>query len=275
MAVGWNDIRGSGLTESPGHGQESRMEDRSRVALVTGAGGGLGEAVAELLAARGVSLALVDIRPEQLTEVAQRIEERGAAVHAMEADLADADSCAAVVAETIERLGRVDILVNAAAILARREWDEVTAESFDHVFRINARAPFFLARAAFTDMEQRRWGRVVNITSTGVYEGGFTMTSAVYEASKGAVAVMTKMLAAHGADKGILVNTVCPGGMRTRMLLEQTSPELLQRAEEEIIPLRRLADPIEVARMVVWLAGDENTYATGAEFDITGGVAIH
>ncbi len=125
------------------------------------------------------------------------------------------------------------------------------------------------------DMASRGWGRIVNVTSTGVYEGGFTMTSAIYEASKGAVAVLTKMLSRHGAPDGILVNTVCPGGMRTRMLLEETSPELVAKAEREMIPLRRLAEPVEVARIIAWLVSDQNTYATGAEFDITGGIALH
>ena len=114
--------------------------------------------------------------------------------------------------------------MNAAAILHRREFDEVTPTDFDGVFHINTFAPFLLARAAMPDMATRGWGRIVNVTSTGVYEGGFTMTSAIYEMSKGAVAVLTKMLSRHGAEVGILVNTVCPGGMRTGMLLNETSP---------------------------------------------------
>jgi NAD(P)-dependent dehydrogenase (short-subunit alcohol dehydrogenase family) len=101
------------------------------------------------------------------------------------------------------------------------------------------------------------------------------MTSAIYEASKGAVAVLTKMLARHGASDGILVNTVCPGGMRTGMLLDETSPDLVAKAEREMIPLHRIADPAEVGRMVAWLVSDLNTYATGAEFDVTGGLALH
>lgn len=90
---------------------------------------------------------------------------------------------------------------------------EVTPQDFD-VFHINTLAPFRLCRAAMPDMARRGWGRIFNVTSTGVYEGGFTMTSAIYESSKGAVAVLTKLLSRHGAPDGILVNTVCPGGMR-------------------------------------------------------------
>jgi NAD(P)-dependent dehydrogenase (short-subunit alcohol dehydrogenase family) len=83
------------------------------------------------------------------------------------------------------------------------------------------------------------------------------------------------MLSRHGAGDGILVNTVCPGGMRTGMLLNETSPELVAKAEREMIPLHRIADPAEIGRMIAWLVSDQNTYATGAEFDITGGLALH
>ena len=120
------------------------------------------------------------------------------------------------------------------------------------------------------DMAKRKWGRVVNITSVGVYRGGMRMTSAPYEASKGAISVFTKMYANHGALDGILVNTVCPGMMATPMLLETTSKEILDEIALDT-PLKRMADPIEVARMIVWICSDKNTYSTGATFDINGG----
>lgn len=252
------------------------IDDPMRVAIVTGAGGGLGSAVARLLAeAGGHRLSLVDNRPDALEPVLVDVRAHGIVAEPLVADLGVAAEAESVVGRTIERFGRVDVLVNAAAILHRQAFDAVTPHDFDAVFHINTLAPFLLCRAAMPDMASRGWGRIVNVTSTGVYEGGFTMTSAAYEASKGAVAVLTKMLSRHGAPDGILVNTVCPGGMRTRMLLEETSPELVAKAEREMIPLRRLAEPVEVARMVAWLVSDQNTYATGAEFDITGGIALH
>jgi NAD(P)-dependent dehydrogenase (short-subunit alcohol dehydrogenase family) len=253
-----------------------RTDDATRVAIITGAGGGLGGAVAGLLAdAGGYRLSLVDNRAEALAPVVADLRARGVDAEPLVTDLGVADDAETVVPQTIERFGRVDVLVNAAAILHRQTFDEVTPKDFDAVFHINTLAPFLLCRAAMPDMASRGWGRIVNVTSTGVYEGGFTMTSAVYESSKGAVAVLTKMLSRHGAPDGILVNTVCPGGMRTRMLLEETSAELVAKAEREMIPLRRLADPVEVARIIAWLVSDQNTYATGAEFDITGGIALH
>jgi NAD(P)-dependent dehydrogenase (short-subunit alcohol dehydrogenase family) len=243
---------------------------------VTGAGGGLGSAVARLLAeTRDYRLCLVDNRREAVEAVADEARALGADAAPLVVDLGAAEAAETVVPQTIDRFGRVDALVNAAAILHRRDFDAVTPQDFDAVFHVNTLAPFLLARAAMPDMASRGWGRIVNVTSTGVYEGGFTMTSALYEASKGAVAVLTKMLARHGAGDGILVNTVCPGGMRTGMLLNETSPELVAKAEREMIPLHRIADPAEIGRMIAWLVSDQNTYATGAEFDITGGLALH
>ena len=254
----------------------SRLGGPERVAVITGAGGGLGGAVARLLTEAGTyRLCLVDNRPDAVEATAAEVRAMGADAAALVVDLGAADEAEAVIPWAIERFGRVDALVNAAAILHRREFDDVTPRDFDDVFHINAFAPFILARAAMPDMARRGWGRIVNVTSTGVYEGGFTMTSAIYEASKGAVAVLTKMLSRHGAPDGILVNTVCPGGMRTGMLLNETSPELLARAEREMIPLHRIADPREIGQIVAWLVSDLNTYATGSEFDITGGLALH
>ena len=247
-----------------------------RVAVITGAGGGLGGAVARLLAEAGTyRLCLVDNRPEAVGSVAGEVRSLGAEARDFVVNLGVAEEAETVIPLAVREFGRVDALVNAAAILHRREFADVTPRDFDDVFHVNTLAPFILARAAMPDMATRGWGRIVNVTSTGVYEGGFTMTSAIYEASKGAVAVLTKMLSRHGAADGILVNTVCPGGMRTGMLLNETSPELLARAERDMIPLHRIADPREVGQIVVWLVSDLNTYATGSEFDITGGLALH
>jgi NAD(P)-dependent dehydrogenase (short-subunit alcohol dehydrogenase family) len=245
-----------------------------RVAVITGAAGGLGLSVVKLLAASGHDLALIDVREDALTTAADELRNSGARFNVIPADLASVSECERVIAETIAYFGRIDILVNSAGVLARKELEDVTAESFDETFHVNARAPFFLTRAAIADMAKRRWGRVVNFTSIGVYRGGERMTSAQYEMSKGAVSVLTKMFAKYGASKGVLVNSVCPGAMKTRMILEGTPAEILQDIAEAT-PLKRIAEPIEVARMVAWLCSEENSYATGATFDIVGGWVMH
>jgi 3-oxoacyl-[acyl-carrier protein] reductase len=248
-------------------------EGQGRAAIVTGAAGGLGSSVARLLASSGHSLALVDVNEEAMTKLLDELRSGGTRVEGVVADLTRGPECLRVVRQTLATLGRVDVLINAAAILARTPLEDVTDATFEKVFGVNCKAPFLLAREAIKDMEKRRWGRIINITSIGVYEGGANMTSALYEGSKGAVAVFTKMFAKYGASKGILVNTVCPGAMRTAMLLDETPPEVVT-AYESRIPLRRLADPAEVAKIVAFLAGDDVSYVTGATFDVNGGLVM-
>lgn len=247
--------------------------DNNRVAIVTGAGGGLGSRVARLLIASGHHLALVDKNSDAVSKLAHDLGGDSNRVEPVPADLMLSSECVRVIHHTIEKLGRVDVLVTAAAILARTPPEQVTDESFETVFGVNARAVFYLCREAMVDMAKRKWGRIVTVTSTGVYEGGMNMTSALYEASKGAVSVFTKMFAKAGAPNGILVNAVCPGGMRTAMLMDATPPDVV-RAVEARIPLGRLADPMEVAKVVAFLVGDDASYITGATFDVNGGLVM-
>ena len=246
---------------------------KNRVALVTGAGGGLGSNVARLLAASGHDVVLVDVKQDAIAKLAKELRSNGVRIESISADLTLTLECCRVIQHTINTLGKIDILVTAAAILARTPPEKVTDESFERIFGLNARAVFYLCREAMADMEKRKWGRIVTITSTGVYEGGMNMTSALYEASKGAVSVFTKMFAKAGASNGILVNAVCPGGMRTAMLLDGTPPDVV-KAVEARIPLGRLADPIEMAKVVVFLVGDDASYITGATFDVNGGLCM-
>lgn len=241
-----------------------------RVAIVTGAAGGLGSAVSRLLTDRGHRVVMVDVASARLAE---RASEYGELVTPLQADLARTTECERVVGETVRRFGKVDILVNAAAILARTQLEEADDATFSRIFDINCRAVFFLCRAAVADMEQRGWGRIVNVTSIGVHMGGYSMTSAIYEATKGAVAVLTKSFARYGAPNGILVNAVAPGVIRTPMILDETPPELL-RSFEDTIPVARIADPLEVARVVVFLTGEDVTYVAGATFDVNGGLVM-
>jgi NAD(P)-dependent dehydrogenase (short-subunit alcohol dehydrogenase family) len=247
--------------------------EKNRVALVTGAGGGLGSNVSRLLAASGHDVILVDVNPGPITKLAQELRTTGVRIEPLPADLTLSSECLRVVKHTIDSFGKIDILVTAAATLSRTPPEKVTDESFEKIFGLNSRAVFYLCREAMADMVKRKWGRIVTVTSTGVYEGGMNMTSALYEASKGAVSVFTKMFAKAGAANGVLVNALCPGGLRTAMLLEGTPAQVVKDVEARV-PLGRLADPIEMARMVVFLVGDEASYITGATFDVNGGLVM-
>jgi NAD(P)-dependent dehydrogenase (short-subunit alcohol dehydrogenase family) len=197
----------------------------------------------------------------------------GAGPEPLAADLGQWADCERVVAETVDRLGRIEVLVNCAAILGRTEPADVDPDTFTSVFDVNCRAAFVLMREALADMERHGWGRIVNVASVGIHTGGYSLTSAVYEASKAAVANFTKTFARFGAPRGVLINCVAPGGMATRMLTEQTPPELLEAVVADI-PVGRLAEPTELAGLIAYLASDENTYASGATFDVNGGVVM-
>jgi NAD(P)-dependent dehydrogenase (short-subunit alcohol dehydrogenase family) len=239
-----------------------------RVAIVTGAAGGLGSAVARELAAEHGTVVAVDLDADAVSAAV------GDAPHqAIAADLGEWDACERVIADTVATHGRIDVLVNSAAILRRTELDDVDAATFARIFDINCRGAFVLMRGALRDMERRGWGRIVNVTSIGVHTGGYSLTSAVYEATKGALGNFTRTFARYGAPRGILVNSVAPGGMRTPMLTAETPPELLVEVEADI-PAGRLAEPGEVASFVAFLAGERNTYASGATFDVNGGVVM-
>ena len=243
--------------------------EAARVAVVTGAAGGLGSVVARTLSARGDLVVAVDVNEPLLRNAVDGL----AHVDTVRADLGEWDECDRLVPDLVARYGRVDILVNCAAVLQRTELDAVTPEVFARVFNVNCRAVFVLTRAAVGDMERRRWGRIVNVTSIGVHTGGYSITSALYEATKGAVMSFTKTFARYAAPRGILINSVAPGGMRTQMLTQQTPADVLEAVERDI-PVGRLAEPEEVAGVVAYLTGVENTYAVGATFDVNGGAAM-
>ena len=153
---------------------------KNRVALVTGAGGGLGSNVARLLAASGHDVVLVDVNQDPITKLAEELGTSGVKIKSLPADLTLSSECLRVVKQTIDTFGQIDILVTAAATLSRTPPEKVTDESFEKIFGLNSRAVFYLCREAMADMVKRKWGRIVTVTSTGVYEGGMNMTSALY-----------------------------------------------------------------------------------------------
>jgi NAD(P)-dependent dehydrogenase (short-subunit alcohol dehydrogenase family) len=242
----------------------------ARAAIVTGAAGGLGLAVATLLLQRGMRVSLVDVDAERLAAAAASLP---GAAHVLAADLSRTAECDRVVAEATAQWGQVDVLVNCAAILHRVDLADLDEATFERIVNTNLRSVFWLCRNVIPGMEERGYGRIVNLTSVGIHTGGYSLTSAVYESTKGAIHNFTKTLARSLAPRGILVNSVAPGGMLTRMILDETPPEVLESVMGDI-PLRRLAEPAEVAEVVAFLASDSNTYASGASFDVNGGIAM-
>ena len=236
-----------------------------RVAVVTGAGGGIGSAIVDLFDTLGAKVVASDVSAEALA----RLPQSSAGGMPVQADVGTRAGCDSLIAEVIRRHGRIDILVNNAALLIRKEIDEYEDEDWDRTFDVNLRSQFLLCRAASRSMKENRWGRIVNLAASNVYNGGLYQ-SAVYAIAKGGTLTLTRSFASRLAPFGICVNTVAPGPVDTPMfrykLTEADITEFLGR-----MPVRRIAHPIELARAVAFLCSDWASYITGQVIDVNGG----
>ena len=228
-----------------------------RSALVTGTAQGIGQAIAGELAAVGVRVVGVDIKPYADAAVDKVIV----------ADLSDIGECLRVVSEA----GEVDILVNNAAVLVQEPLETFGMDDYEHVMAVNLRAPFLLGRELGPPMAARGWGRIVNISSIGARTGGLA-DSSVYSAAKAGLIAFTKNFARNLGPRGVTANAITPGAIRTPMAagIFKRDPSLESRITADV-PLRRFAQPSEVATVVAFLASDEAAYINGATIDVNGG----
>ncbi len=237
---------------------------QGKVAIVTGAGGGIGRQIAKAFSAYGMKVVICDINELTAHETMQMI----SGDHLVSVkDLAKVDQCRSLVEETVNKYGRLDVLVNTAGILRRIAIEEVDEATWDLVFDVNLKSLFFLSREACVYMKSHGGGRVINFSSQGGFTGGFSQ-SAVYNATKGAILTLTKSFARTYATDGICVNAIAPGMVDTEMM------KLPQAELDKIInlvPMQRLGRPDEMAGTVLFLASDWSSYITGATIDVTGG----
>lgn len=246
------------------------MASGERVAIVTGAGRGLGAAIARALAEAGARVVLGDIDPE-VEAVAEGLRADGYAALAVTADIARPAETERLVAVAVEHFGRVDILVNNAGICPRISIDDMTEDAYDRIMNVNLKSVFFLSRAAGNAMKAGGWGRIVNVSSTGGRTGGI-FNATVYSASKAGIMSMTKAFARHFAPHNILVNCIAPGTVNTRLMTNLPQASLETAVSQ--VPLKRLAEPEEIAQVVVFLASDKAAYMTGATVDVNGGAIM-
>lgn len=240
-----------------------------RVALVTGAGQGMGRAVAEALATRGAKLAVNDIDGAKAQATARALCTAGHEAMAYPADVVRADDVRAMVDNVVQRFGAIHILVNNAGVLRPTKVLEITESEWDWVIDVNLKGTFLCSQAAVPMMQYEGWGRIVNFSSTAG-KNISTVGGAHYTAAKAGILGFTRHLAKEVAAHGITVNAVCPGLIETEMV-RATIDDNRVRAYAESFPISRLGTPDEVAELVAFLCSDRAAYITGASLDINGG----
>jgi NAD(P)-dependent dehydrogenase (short-subunit alcohol dehydrogenase family) len=250
------------------------MNEPGRVALITGGGTGIGAAIARRLAAGGAAVAIVGRRPGPLEEVAAEIVAAGGRALAIPADLAELSAPADIVARTTAAFGRLDVLVNDAAVIKNLPLDEMTAEIFDQHLAVNIRAPFLLLQAALPWLKASPAAAVVNISSSS---GSLSIPGqAAYGLTKAALEYMTRSYAAELAPFGIRVNCIAPGPIDTPIHLTWAKDMATAYAAlRNATPLGLIGDPDDIARWVEHLADPRERFVTGAVLAIDGGQTLN
>ena len=244
---------------------------KGRSAIVTGGAQGIGRAIAERLLASSAAVALWDRDAELLAETARELADRGE-VSTSAVDVTDAEAVAGAFAETVERHGAVDIMVNNAGIAGPTmpSW-EYPLDEWRAVVDVDLNGVYYCCRAALPHMLERDYGRIVNVASIAGKEGN--PNAAAYSAAKAGVIALTKSLAKEIADRNIAVNCITPAAAKTR-IFDQISQTHIDYMLSKI-PRGRFLAVDEAAAMVAWMVSEENSFTTGAVFDLSGGRATY
>jgi len=241
----------------------------SRTALVTGAGGAIGRAIAESFARRGYTLVISDLNRELLHDTAAAVEQLGSTVLALECDVTDRKAIEQMLSVTVAARGRLDVLVNNAGLLYPTAVDDITESEWDAVIAVNLKGTFLCSQAALPIMRRNNGGRIVNISSSAG-KSVSTVGGAHYTAAKAGILGLTRHLAKSAAPDGVTVNAVCPGLIDTDMVATVVDAHARETYAASF-PVSRLGRPDEVAALVAFLGSDEAGYITGASYDINGG----
>lgn len=251
------------------------MNLQNRVAIVTGSAGGIGRAIGLKFAALGAAIVVADVKKEGAEETVRLIEEKGGKASAILADITSQTQVQEMVRMTLEKFGHLDILVNNAGWDIIEPFVKNTPEFWEKVIAINLKGPIFCTRAVLDHMIERKYGKIVNISSDAGRVG--SSGEAVYSACKGGIIAFTKTIAREMARYQINVNCVCPGPTETPLLAEITKGETGAKiidAMVKAVPFRRLGKPEDIAGAVAFLASDEAAFITGQTLSVSGGLTM-
>jgi 3-oxoacyl-[acyl-carrier protein] reductase len=244
-----------------------------RVAIVTGGGGGLGSGICPALAAAGAAVAVAGRTKGKLEDVAASVNATGGRAIAVEADIADSASVAAMTDRVVSELGGIDILVNNAAVYHRKPWTEITEADWDQVLDTNLKGYYLCARAAYPFLKDSGRGRVINVASITFFGGVPFLLD--YVASKGGIVGFTRALAREVGPDAITVNTLSPGAFPTDAEKIHPDQEGYNRAILEAQSIKRRGTPQDVGNLVTFLASDAASFITGQLIQIDGGWMMH
>ena len=241
---------------------------QDRVATVTGAGRGMGEAIARKLAERGAAVVVSDIDEANAKHVAEEITKAGGKAIGIRTDVSDEEDAAKLAQAAVDTFGQLDIHVNNAGISTTKLFTETTKADMERIIGVNLIGAFLCAQAAVRHMLPRNYGRIINIASLSGQRGGIGRTA--YGTSKAGLELMTKVMAVELSSKGINVNNIAPGAIATQMAVEQHDAKT-REAYHYLIPQRRYGTPEEIANAVAFLASDAASHVCGTTFNVDGG----
>ena len=245
----------------------------NQVALISGAAGGIGQAIAFKLAEQGANLILADISDDAMEDITASLMQKGASVRTLAGDLMDRQYCDQLPEKSKALYGRLDIVINNAGLMRRGAITQATDEDYALSMAINVEAPFRVCRSTIPILAASGGGKIINIASCwGLYPGPNHL---IYCTTKAALAAMTRCLGRDHAHQNIRVNAVCPNEVDTPMLrsgfkIRGLDPDQAIDQLNETVPLGRIADPQDIANVVCYLASDESSYVCGSLIEVNG-----
>ena len=242
---------------------------KGRVAIVTGGGRGIGRAISRTLVDAGAKVVVADVDEDSARQTAKELAGLSGNVFGSFVDVAKEESVSSLKRVALETFGRIDILVNNAGIMHRTRLMDISLDEWERTLQVNLTGVFLCTKAVLPIMKKSGFGRIVNISSSAGRSVS-TLGGAHYTASKAGLLGLTRAAAKEMAPLGITVNAICPGLIETKMAMETTTPEELQKFLDSF-PIPRLGSPEEIGHLVHFLCSDEAAYITGASLDINGG----